>query len=140
MWRTLRPSRGLPMSPASRSPQRGPEATGSAAPLILIAEDDVSSREIYAMYFLAQGLRVQTAPDDGDLALERALASRPDAVVMDLAMPGVDGWEATRRLKADPRTARIPITACTAHGFGPAVERVLIAGCDAYVVKPCLPE
>jgi CheY-like chemotaxis protein len=55
-------------------------------------------------------------------------------------MPQLDGWEATRRLKRDPRTAHIPVLACTGHAFGAPVERAIEVGCDAYVVKPCLPE
>ena len=108
------------------------------AALVLIADDDIASRELYALFLLSQGYRLQIAAD-GASAVARAIASGPDVIVMDLAMPHVDGWEATRQLKADPRTARIPIIACTAHSFGPAVERALIAGCDAYLVKPVLP-
>jgi two-component system cell cycle response regulator DivK len=119
---------GRPRQPAREYP----------APLILICDDNPDDREMYATYFLAKGYRVQTA-GDGDLAFRYAVESRPDAIVMDLSMPRVDGWEATRRLKADARTRHIPIIACTGHAFGASVERALVVGCDAYVVKPCRP-
>ena len=108
------------------------------APSVLIADDDPDQRYIYAAYFLSCGFRVRTAPD-GEIAVLRAVESVPDVVIMDLSMPRVDGWEATRRLRSDARTAHVPIVACTAHAFGPPVERALAAGCDAYVVKPCEP-
>lgn len=130
------PSRPRPR-PGSRRSSR--EDRTPAAPLILIAEDNYDQQALYASYFLAQGFRVQTARD-GEAAFERALASVPDVIVMDLSMPRIDGWEVTRRLKQDARTKRVPVIACTAHAFGPAVERALVAGCVAYVVKPCLPE
>lgn len=123
--------------PRSRRARR--EDPTPAAPLVLIAEDNYDQQALYASYFLAQGFRVQTARD-GEVAFERAIASLPDVVIMDLSMPRVDGWEVTRRLKQGVRTKRIPVIACTAHAFGPAVERALVAGCVAYVVKPCLPE
>jgi len=65
---------------------------------------------------------------------------QPDLIVMDLSLPRLGGWEATRRLKGNSSTTHIPVLACTAHAFGSAVERALVAGCDAYLVKPCLPE
>jgi CheY-like chemotaxis protein len=122
--------------PGSRS--RRQPAREYPAPLILICDDNAEDREMYATYFLAQGYRVQTA-SDGDMAFRYAVESRPDAIVMDLSMPRVDGWEATRRLKMDARTRGIPVIACTGHAFGASVERALVVGCDAYVVKPCRP-
>ena len=107
-------------------------------PSVLIADDDPDQRQLYAAYFAWRGFRVRTA-SDGEIAVLRALESVPDVVIMDLSMPRVDGWEATRRLRSDPRTAHVPIVACTAHAFGAPVERALAAGCDAYVVKPCTP-
>ena len=111
----------------------------AASPLVLIAEDNSDTRFLYAAYFLLQGWKVQAA-EDGEVALTRAIESRPDIIVMDLHMPHLDGWKATRRLKKDRRTAHIPVVACTAHAFGRPVEDALDAGCDAYIVKPCLPE
>jgi two-component system cell cycle response regulator DivK len=91
------------------------------------------------MYFRSQGFRVEVATDGG-AGFVLAVETRPDVVVTDLSMPHVDGWEMTRRLRRDPRTAHILVIACTGREFGGAAERALDAGCDAYVVKPCLPE
>jgi CheY-like chemotaxis protein len=106
---------------------------------VLLVEDHADEQFLYARYFLARGFRVQTA-GDGETAVRRAVASPPDVIVMDLSLPRLDGWEATRQLKRDARTAHVPIVACTGHAFGSAVERAIEVGCDAYVVKPCLPE
>ena len=106
---------------------------------VLIADDNLEQREMYASYFAAQGIRVLVA-GDGVLAIRIAQAMQPDVIVMDLSMPSLDGWEATRRLKHDARTAHIPILACTGHAAGLAVDWALDAGCDAYIVKPCLPD
>jgi CheY-like chemotaxis protein len=64
----------------------------------------------------------------------------PDLIVMDLSLPGIDGWEATRRLKADPRTKRIPVIALTGHALAGHSKGAMDAGCDAFITKPCLPE
>jgi CheY-like chemotaxis protein len=90
------------------------------------------------MFFTAKGFRVITAAD-GPTALLAARTERPDVIVMDLSLPHMDGWEATRRLKRDPRTEHIPIVACTAHVLGRSCERAVDAGCNAYLTKPCLP-
>ena len=121
----------------ARAPSQA--TSGASPPLILIADDNHDQRHLYGGYFLMQGFRVEVARD-GEEAYQRAVELMPDAIVMDLTMPFVDGYEATRRLKGRPATAHIPIIACTAHAFGPPVERALQAGCDAYVVKPCLPQ
>jgi len=106
---------------------------------VLIADDNLAEREMYASYFAAQGIRVLVA-GDGVNAVHIAHVMQPDAIVMDLSLPSLDGWEATRRLKHDVRTAHIPILACTGHATDLAVDWALDAGCDAYVVKPCLPQ
>ena len=64
----------------------------------------------------------------------------PDVIVMDLSLPGLDGWEATRRLKGDPRTRDIPVIALTGHALAGHSKGALDAGCDAFITKPCLPE
>ena len=102
-------------------------------------EDNGDLRDLYATYFQSAGFRVDTAAD-GVSGLTRARATLPDAVVADLSMPHLDGWEMTRRLKNDPLTAHIAVIACTGRTYGGSAERALEAGCDAYVVKPCLPE
>ena len=109
------------------------------SPTILIVEDVRDQREMYASYFAAKGFNVYTARD-GLVALRLAHTAMPDVIVMDMSIPHLDGWETTNRLKGDLKTAHIPIIACSAHVIGGAAERALVAGCDAYVSKPCLPE
>jgi two-component system, cell cycle response regulator DivK len=106
---------------------------------ILIVEDDPDAREMYGRYMSAQGFQVETAAD-GVQGLSLALAFHPDVIVMDLALPHLDGWATTRHLKGDLRTQHIPIIACTGRVLGGSVERALEAGCDSYVLKPCLPQ
>lgn len=122
-----------------RAPQRRAEKRRRRTPVVLLVEDEVVQREMYAQYLSAAGLHVVTC-GDGLQAVELAVRHRPDIVVMDLALPRLDGWEATRRIKADPRTARTPVVACTARVLGGAAERAIEAGCDGYLVKPCLPD
>jgi len=78
--------------------------------------------------------------DDSRSAVDRALETSPDIILMDLSLPVMDGWEATRRLKADDRTASIPVVALTGHALAGISEGAKRAGCDAFVTKPCLPE
>ena len=108
-------------------------------PLVLLVDDDADTLEMYAIYLGTGGFRVLMAPN-GVEAIETAQREHPDVIVMDLMMPRLDGWEATRRLKGDGRTRRIPIIACTGgNAFGSSAERALDAGCDGYLTKPCLP-
>jgi len=130
------------MKRRKRSARPRPPATPGAPDagvLILIVEDNGDLRELYSKYFTLHGFRVQTA-SDGQVALAHAVDSRPDLIVTDLSMPHLSGWEMTRRLKHDPRTAHIPVIACTGGTLTTSAERALEAGCDAYVVKPCLPQ
>ena len=106
--------------------------------LVLLVDDDVNTREMYGMYLRTSGFRVLMATN-GMEAIQTAEREHPDVIVMDLMMPHLDGWEATRRLKRDWRTRRIPIIACSGHLIGSSAERALDAGCDGYVTKPCLP-
>lgn len=110
-----------------------------AAPLILVVDDFLDNRQMYAEYLAFSGLRVEEA-ENGHEALEKAFAMRPDLIVMDLSLPGIDGWEATRRLKADPRTKGIPVIALTGHALAGHSKGAMDAGCDAFITKPCLPE
>ncbi|HSF38821.1 MAG TPA: response regulator [Thermoanaerobaculia bacterium] len=108
------------------------------APLVLVVDDVAHGREIFAEYLEFRGFRVATAAD-GQEAMDRAFELRPDVILMDLSLPRVDGWEATRRLKQDERTKTIPIIALTAHALAAAHDRAKEVGCDAVVTKPCLP-
>src|SRR2546430_17181080 len=84
---------------------------------------------------LLDGFEVMTA-EDGERGCAMALSERPDIILMDLEMPGVDGWEATRRLKADPKTRDIPVIALSAHALAGSREKALAAGCDEFDTKP----
>src|SRR5262249_20141003 len=123
---------GRPLSP------NAPHARVASA-LILIVEDNDDLLQLYSAYFTAHGFRVQTA-SDGQLALVHAVELSPDLIVTDLALPHLGGLALTRQLKNDPRTAHIPIIACTGHVFGMTAELALDAGCDLYMIKPCFPE
>ena len=108
-------------------------------PLILVVDDYADNREMYSAFLRFQGLEVVEAAN-GNEALEHAFRRVPDLVVMDLSLPGVDGWQATRLLKADPRTKHVPVLAVTGHALAGAPEEAANAGCDGFLTKPCLPE
>ena len=113
--------------------------TDQHAPLILVVDDYQDAREMYAEYLQFSGFRVAEARN-GNEAVEQAFALKPDLILMDLSLPGMDGWEATRRLKADDATRNIPIVALTGHALAGASEGAKRAGCDSFVTKPCLPD
>jgi two-component system, cell cycle response regulator DivK len=113
--------------------------TEQNAPLILVVDDYQDAREMYAEYLQFSGFRVAEAKN-GNEAVEQALTLKPDLILMDLSLPGMDGWEATRRLKADDTTKHIPIVALTGHALAGASEGARKAGCDSFVTKPCLPD
>jgi CheY-like chemotaxis protein len=120
----------------------GPAAkgdSGGGGPLILLVDDYADNRDMYAQYLKHAGFRVAEAEDGYD-AIEVANALHPDLVVMDLALPRLDGWEATRRLKANARTREIPVLALTGHALTGFSASAREAGCDGFVIKPCLPE
>jgi CheY-like chemotaxis protein len=107
--------------------------------LILLVDDYQDGREMYADSLRFAGYRTLEA-SSGPEALQLALDRRPSLILMDLSLPGIDGWEVTARLKKDARTRHIPIVALTAHALQEERERAERAGCDAFVAKPCLPE
>jgi len=109
------------------------------APLILVVDDYKDAREMYAEYLQFSGFRVAEARN-GNEAVAQAFSLRPDLILMDLSLPGMDGWEATRVLKADERTKHIPVVALTGHALAGASEGARRAGCDSFVTKPCLPD
>ena len=108
-------------------------------PLVLVVDDYQDAREMYAEYLAYSGFRVAEA-SNGVEALQKAFDLLPDVILMDLSLPGMDGWAATRRLKTDERTQRIPVVALTGHALAGASESARLAGCDAFVTKPCLPD
>lgn len=106
---------------------------------VMIVDDYPDAREMYTEYLEFSGYEVVQARN-GMEALQRAVETAPDIILMDLSLPVMDGWEATRRLKADERTADIPVVALTGHALAGISEGAKKAGCDAFVTKPCLPE
>ena len=108
-------------------------------PVILLVEDNPHNRKIFAGMLAHAGYEVVEA-EDGPAALELTLRHRPALVLMDLSIPGVDGWECTRRLKADAATQNVPIVALTAHAMRGDKERAIEAGCDGYLTKPISPK
>jgi len=114
-----------------------PDVQGTGA-LVLIVDDSQDAREMYGEYLRYSGFRVITA-NNGEEGLAAAHAEWPAIIVMDLAMPKMDGWEAIRQLRADPATAEIPIVALSAYAFGNAPLRAREAGADLCLSKPCLP-
>ena len=102
---------------------------------ILLVEDNEMNRDILLRRLMRKGYEVETAVDGAD-GIEKAIQGKPALVLMDMNLPVVDGWEATRRLKADPATASIPIIGLTAHAMSGDKEKVLAAGCNDYDTKP----
>jgi two-component system cell cycle response regulator DivK len=108
-------------------------------PRVLLVDDYPDARDMYAEYLEYSGYDVVQAAN-GMEALQRAVDDQPDIILMDLSLPVMDGWEATRRLKANARTAAIPVVALTGHALAGISEGAKKAGCDSFVTKPCLPE
>ncbi len=104
-------------------------------PKILLVEDNEMNRDMLSRRLLRHGYDVSTA-EDGEQALLKVKLEKPDLVLMDLSIPIIDGWEATRRIKDDPETHHIPVIALTAHALIEDREKALSAGCDDYEIKP----
>jgi CheY-like chemotaxis protein len=104
-------------------------------PKILLVEDNEMNRDMLSRRLERKGYQVVLAVD-GQEGVEAALAQAPDLVLMDMSLPVLDGWEATRRLKAAPATRHIPVIALTAHAMSSDRGRALEAGCDDYDTKP----
>ncbi len=114
-------------------------AASAVAPLVLVVDDFEDNRAMYVEYLQFHGFRVAEAVNGAD-AVKRAIEILPDLVVMDLSLPVMDGWEATRRLRADPKTRDVLVIALTGHAEAAHAKKALDAGCDAFVAKPCLPQ
>jgi CheY-like chemotaxis protein len=108
-------------------------------PLVLVVDDYQDAREMYAEYLEFSGFRVAEAANGAE-ALDKAFALLPDVILMDLSLPIIDGWEATRRLKSDDRTKAIPVVALTGHALAGEATGDQQVTCDAFVIKPCLPD
>ncbi|HEY5242343.1 MAG TPA: response regulator [Polyangiaceae bacterium] len=111
----------------------------ASAELVLVVDDFEDNRVMYAEYLRHAGYRVIEA-ENGREAVDRAREALPDLVVMDLALPVMDGWQATRELKGDERTRVIPVIALTGHAMAGYSKGAREAGCDEFLTKPCLPK
>lgn len=107
-------------------------------PLVLVVDDAADARVLYGEYLEYLGFRVETA-ENGAQAIQSAQRECPAIIIMDLAMPEVNGWQAIKHLKSDPLTADVPIVALSAHVFGEELQRAREAGADLCLAKPCLP-
>jgi two-component system, cell cycle response regulator DivK len=105
-------------------------------PLILLVEDDPETRHFYLEAFEQAGFCVVDA-HNGHQALQKALEAPPDVILTDIAVPGLDGIELVRRLRADARTERIPVIAITGYGDRQYPDRAVDAGANAVLIKPC---
>jgi len=108
---------------------------GRAVPKILLVEDNEMNRDMLSRRLERKGYEVVMA-FDGEQGVNMARAEAPELILMDLSLPVLDGWEATRRLKAAPETKRIPVIALTAHALSGDKEKAMEAGCDDYDSKP----
>ena len=106
---------------------------------ILYVEDNDDNVYVVRQRLTRAGFTVLVAAD-GAHGIALATAEQPDLILMDLSLPILDGWEATRRLKMDERTRHIPIVALTGHALAGHAEGARQAGCDSFVTKPCLPD
>lgn len=123
------------MATERKSRRRSP----ATPPLVLVVDDFAAARHMYGHFLTSSGFRVEEA-QGGPEAIEKGLALRPDLILMDLAMPGMDGWEAIRRLKSHARTKNSRIVVITGMAHAGGAKKAKQAGCDAYLLKPCLPE
>ena len=101
----------------------------------LLVEDDEMNRDMLSRRLIKRGYEVAIAID-GEKGVAMAVSERPDIILMDMSLPGIDGWTATRQVKADEVTGRIPVIALTAHAMAGDREKALEAGCDDFDTKP----
>ena len=106
---------------------------------ILLVEDNEMNRDMLSRRLIRSGYEVVLALD-GAQGVALAASDSPDLVLMDMSLPVLDGWEATRRLKANPLTRNIPVIALTGHVIERSRERAIEAGADGYLTKPCFPD
>jgi two-component system, cell cycle response regulator DivK len=113
----------------------GLRETGRQMPKILLVEDNEMNRDMLSRRLTRKQYEVLVAVDGGE-GVEMARSEAPDLILMDMSLPVMDGWEATRLLKASPETGSIPIIALTAHAMSGDREKAMEAGCDDYDIKP----
>jgi len=126
-------------SPSAEPSESSEEIPAEGTRRVLVVDDYDDAREMYAEYLEFIGYQVHTARD-GQEAVQCARDYQPDVILMDLSLPVLSGWDATRQLKQDERTRNIPVMALTGHVLGTHTQKALEAGCDAFVPKPALPD
>ncbi len=102
---------------------------------LLLVEDNETNRDMLSRRLVRRGYEVVEA-FDGQAAVDMARSEAPDLILMDMSLPVMDGWQATRTIKGDPATASIPVIALTAHAMASDRDQALLAGCDDYDTKP----
>lgn len=102
---------------------------------ILLVEDNEMNRDMLSRRLTRNGYEIVIAVD-GQEGVDKALSEKPSLILMDMSLPVIDGWEATRRVKADPATRGIPVIALTAHAMAQDKEKAMAAGCDDFDTKP----
>lgn len=122
------------MGPSAKSKS----TSGTSPPRVLVVEDYPDGRDLYAEYLSYAGYAVEVATT-GEEAVEKAIHGLPDVILMDLSLPVMSGFEATRILKADPRTRDIPVMALSGHVIQPGPANAIAAGCDDFMGKPAMP-
>jgi CheY-like chemotaxis protein len=115
---------------------RADAATSPRVPLVLVVEDDPETRHFYTEALARDGFATDQA-HNGHQALAKALETAPDLILTDIAVPGIDGIELCRRLRADPRTRSVPVLAVTGYGDRHYPDRARVAGADHVLIKPC---
>ena len=138
-WPSLRAIERRSYDAALRSANLGELSTATAAPMVLIVEDDPETRHFYQSIFEQGGFRIEQA-HNGLQALEKAIEASPDLILTDIAVPGIDGIELCRRLRADARRHSIPVLAVTGYGDRSYPDRVIGAGANQVLIKPCSPD
>lgn len=108
-------------------------------PRVVVVDDVEDNRDVYAVYFEHAGFEVEQA-SNGEEALACIARHTSDAVIMDLSMPGMDGWEATRLIKSNPRTRNVVVVVVTGHATADDMQCARAAGADDVCTKPCLPD
>jgi CheY-like chemotaxis protein len=103
--------------------------------VILIVEDNDMNLDMLSRRLERKGYQIEAARD-GQAGVEQAIATKPDLILMDMSLPIMDGWEATRQIKAHPQTAMIPVVALTAHAMASDRAKAMDAGCDDFYTKP----
>jgi CheY-like chemotaxis protein len=113
-------------------------AKPESKPVILLVEDHRDTRQMYAEFLAASFTVMQAA--DGEEALQLVKQRRPDLIITDLSLPGIDGFELITRIRSDPETRRVPVISLSGYGGSTHEEQARQAGCDRVLQKPCLPD